>query len=51
MVKDSGEGYDGAGSDGGTAAGGSEEKRKRECGWRGEEEKRGARLQKWWGER
>lgn len=29
MVKDSREGYDGAGSDGGTAAGGSEKKKKR----------------------
>lgn len=40
MVKDSGEGYDGAGSDGGTAAGGSEEKKKKRVwveGRRGEE--------------
>lgn len=48
VVKDRGEGDDGAGSDGGTA-GGSEEKK--ECGWRGGEERRRARLLECWGER
>lgn len=48
MVKDKGEGDDGAGRDGGTARGSVEKKK---CGWRGGEDRRGETLAECWGER